>query len=360
MGAHLAGEGRAGFLHLRLDQRVAGFPHQRLSAQFGNTVEQHLTGFDVGDDRGAGVGLQDVAGQQQHQLIAPENAAFAVDRSDPIAVAVEGDAQIASLAAYGVDQLLQVLGDRRVRMVRREGAVDLRVQQDVFARQACRQRHHGVAGGAVAGIPGDLEIARPLEVAQQPVDIGLLQIDGLFAALTGREAAFGGARAERLDLAAEDAARGEHHLEAVVVRRIVRAGHHDAAVGWELADGVVEQGRRPPADARDPHAGGNQSVHQGGLQFRRGQPAIVADGDVAAARLGDLGAEGAAQRHGVFGGEGLSEDAANVVLAEEGRVEAVGRHAALTPLVDSVLVRAASPRPTPRYWKPACCRRSGS
>ena len=54
VAAHLAGERRAGLLHLRLDQAVAGLPHQRLAAQLGDPVEQRLARLDVGDDRRAG------------------------------------------------------------------------------------------------------------------------------------------------------------------------------------------------------------------------------------------------------------------------------------------------------------------
>ena len=55
VAAHLAGERRAGLLHLRLDQAVAGLPHQRLAAELGDAVEQRLARLDVGDDRRAGL-----------------------------------------------------------------------------------------------------------------------------------------------------------------------------------------------------------------------------------------------------------------------------------------------------------------
>src|SRR5437763_1943048 len=51
VAAHLAGERSAGLLHLRLDQAVAGFPHQRLAAELGDAVEQSLARLHVRDDR---------------------------------------------------------------------------------------------------------------------------------------------------------------------------------------------------------------------------------------------------------------------------------------------------------------------
>ena len=56
-------------------------------------------------------------GEDDQQLVAPDHAALAVDRADPVAVAVEGDAEVEALVG---DQLLQVgeIGlDRRVGMV---------------------------------------------------------------------------------------------------------------------------------------------------------------------------------------------------------------------------------------------------
>src|SRR3546814_5730622 len=42
MAAHLTGERAARLLHLRLDQAVAGLPHQGVAAQFDDAVEQRL------------------------------------------------------------------------------------------------------------------------------------------------------------------------------------------------------------------------------------------------------------------------------------------------------------------------------
>ena len=63
------------------------------------------------------------------------------------------------------------------------------------------------------------------------------------------------------------------------------------------------------------------------------QPAIVADTDDFAAALADDGAEGAADRPGIGFGQTLSDDSADVVGAQDRRVE---RHR-----------RAASPGPHP-------------
>jgi hypothetical protein len=106
----------------------------------------------------APVGLQHVARPQDQQLVAPQDAALAVDRADAVAVAVEGDAEVAALLLHLGLQLLEVLGHRRIGMVRREGAVDLLVQDEVRARQLVDHRADRDADRAVAGVPGDLEL----------------------------------------------------------------------------------------------------------------------------------------------------------------------------------------------------------
>ena len=125
VAAHLAGERRAGLLHLRLDQAVPRLPHQRLAPQRSDAVEQNLAGFDIGDDGRAGQGFQHWLGQDQHQLVAPDHPPFAVNRADAVAVAVEGDAEVELLVGDELLKVGEVLLDRRIGVVVGEGAVDL-------------------------------------------------------------------------------------------------------------------------------------------------------------------------------------------------------------------------------------------
>ena len=59
----------------------------------------------------------------------------------------------------------------------------------------------------------------------------------------------GRALAELLDVLAEEGAVLQHHLEAVVIGRVVAAGDHDAAVDVEHGLGIIKHRRRPEADA---------------------------------------------------------------------------------------------------------------
>ena len=102
VAGHLARQRRVGFLHLRLDEAVAGLPHHRVAAQFAHAVEQRLAGLHIGDDRRTGQLAQHRLGQDRQELIAPDDAALAVDRADPVAVAVERQPEIELLFGFCV------------------------------------------------------------------------------------------------------------------------------------------------------------------------------------------------------------------------------------------------------------------
>ena len=78
---------------------------------------------------------QHFAGEQGHELIAPEDLAGPVHDSDAVAIAIEGDAEIAALGPHGIDQLRQVLRHRGIRMVGGKSSVDRSVQQNVTTRE---------------------------------------------------------------------------------------------------------------------------------------------------------------------------------------------------------------------------------
>src|SRR5437879_3403792 len=109
MAAHLAGQQRAGLFDFLFDVRVAGLAHDRLAAQALNFLEENVASLHVSDDGSAWMALQNVFGEYAEQLIAPNYPACGINRSDSVAIAVEGYANIALFLFYRGDQLLQVL-----------------------------------------------------------------------------------------------------------------------------------------------------------------------------------------------------------------------------------------------------------
>ena len=135
VAAHLARQRAVGFLHLHLDQAVAGLPHQRLAAVAFDMIEQRAAGLHIRNNRRACAALQQILRVDHQQLVAPDHAAFTVDRADPVSVTIESDAEIEILLGDHCAQIGQILLDRGIGMMIGEGTIDLRIQNVMFAGQ---------------------------------------------------------------------------------------------------------------------------------------------------------------------------------------------------------------------------------
>jgi hypothetical protein len=147
------------------------------------------------------------------------------------------------------------------------------------------------------------------------------------------------APAHVLDLVPRERVPVDHHLEAVVIRGIVAAGHRDAAAAAQMVRGEVGDRRRRHADVDH---GGAGSVHA--LRQRFGQrgarvPAITAERELRRHRT-----QRAADGTHHFRRERAPGNAADVVGAEDfgGQVHGAEKYSSS---------RRASQRPRP--GKPA-------
>src|SRR5437868_3546780 len=152
---------------------MPGGRHDGASTRACDLVEQYLARLYIGKDRRARMPAQHIARQHHHQLIAPQDPALRVDDPDAVAVAVEGNAEIAALARHRLLQLNQILRDRRIGMMGWKSTVDRLVQQDVPAGQTRGELLDDVAGRAVSGVPRDGQHPLAMIVARQPRDIFL-------------------------------------------------------------------------------------------------------------------------------------------------------------------------------------------
>ena len=221
-----------------------------------------------------------------------------------------------------------------------KAAVDVGEQQLVPARQAGGHGLERLAGGAVAGIPHHVERPARAKIAHQPVDIGIQQ--GRLAARTLRvgEGAFGRELAQLLDLRAVQRLLAEHHLEAVVARRVVRAGDLQAAVGREMVHREIHHRGRAATDPKDLDAAALQTVRQGLGELGRAQAAIESEADPTTAPGPQHGRIGPAQRMRIRRRQRLADDPADVVLAQDRRIEDVAggvAHAGSFSIAQTVL-----------------------
>src|SRR5690606_28065215 len=107
VAAHLAGERRAGLAQLRLDQRVPGPPHERLAAMLAHVLRDIAAALHVVDDLRAGDPRQDVL-REEHQLpVGIDDLPVLDDDPEPVAVAVEGQANLRVRLAQAANEVLE-------------------------------------------------------------------------------------------------------------------------------------------------------------------------------------------------------------------------------------------------------------
>ncbi len=296
---------------------MAGAAHQRLAATSFNFLEEDAAGLYIGDDRRPRPLGEDRASEDDEKLVAPDHPSLAIDYADAVAVAVKGYAEIAPVLGDGSLQVAQVLLDGRIRMVRREGAVDSLVDNDMTARQAVAELAQHGAGSTITRIPGDSQLLAGPHITSEPVDIGFRDMFILDAATTDGEVIGADHAPERLDILAEESAMRLHHLDAVVLWRVMRAGDHHPATGVEVMRREVEHRRRAEADAIDVRPGRGKTLDEGRLERGRAEASVITDGNRTSAVANDQCTEGPPDRAHVLQLQCFANDAADVVFAED-------------------------------------------
>ena len=133
----------------------------------------------------------------------------------------------------------------------REIAVDFAEEFLHRAAESAIEIGRGSAGDAVAAVDGDFHRSCELDAADDVFEI--FGGDVFFAIAAGAAGKFAGlgACAQRRDGVTGKRFAGQHDLDAVVLRRVVRTGEHGARHGVEVVGGEVEHRRADAADVDD-------------------------------------------------------------------------------------------------------------
>ena len=201
----------------------------------GNMIEQRAAGLDIGNDRRPLAAREKVFRIDHQQLVAPDHAAFPVDRADPVAIAIESHAEVERLPGDKFAQVGKILFDRGIRVMIGKFAVDLRKEKVVFARQARSELFERGPGGTIARVPADLEPGQcrsvdPIECCKHAIDIGIEHVAILVRARTVGPFSCRPSPAQFLDIGSEERTPLENHLEAIVIGGIMAAGYLDSAI----------------------------------------------------------------------------------------------------------------------------------
>src|SRR5438132_900345 len=114
---------------------MASLPHYRSPSVPLDVIVEALGGLDLRDDSAPGAGGKNVAGIHNHQAIAPENIPLFIHGPDPVRIAVIANPHIRPGFFHGLDQVLEILHNSRVRMMVGEPAVQL-------AEESCHPAAH--------------------------------------------------------------------------------------------------------------------------------------------------------------------------------------------------------------------------
>ena len=202
-------------------------------------------------------------------------------------------------------------------MVMREVAIDFAEKLGHVATEPTKQRWCERAGDAVAAVDRYLHRARERDIARDAVEVRGGDVPAAVAPGAGTERTGFDAHLQSLDVVARECVAGDHHLEPVVVRRIVAAGHYDAALCLELVRREIAHRRRDHPDVDHVRSARPDPVGKGAAKLRPGKPAVAGDDDSVATaiereraqRLADTAHDRRRQR--------LADDAADVVGLED-------------------------------------------
>ena len=147
---------------------MAGLPEVDLDAvgaQRGVGGEQPGR-FDVDDEGRVRVQLREVARQHDADLVGEDLVALVVDHAAAVAVAVEAERDVGASLRDRRRHRVQHLHVFGVRIVAREGEVEIAVERDDLDAERAQELGREGAGGAVAAGGDDLELAARASAAR--------------------------------------------------------------------------------------------------------------------------------------------------------------------------------------------------
>ena len=194
-----------------------------------------------------------------------------------------------------MDQVAQVFGFARVRVVVGEITVDLAEQLDDLAADGAQYLRRAGPGHTVARIDHDAHGPRQAYVGDDAIGIGLIHRHRQHAATALQLPVFVlHHAAQALNFFAVNSASVHHHLETVVVARVVAAGDLYAAAAQGVC-GEIQLRRGDHADINHLHARVYQALYQCLRQRGAAEPPIAPDGNLCLPAGHGLCAETAAQ-----------------------------------------------------------------
>ena len=183
-------------------------------------------------------------------------------------------------------------------MMVRKPAVDLAEQFAHRAPHAAVQFGGERPWNSVAAVDDDSHRPRQLHIAENALQIALANIHLAVSAVAGCEYFAFDALPQLLDGLTGKRLAGDHHLQSVVVRRIVTAGDHDAGAGLQFVRREIQHGRGHTSDVDHVDAASLQATTERLGQVGAGKASVASDDHLGLGEGASLRADGAPDQLG--------------------------------------------------------------
>ena len=214
-------------------------------------------------------------------------------------------------------QVAQVLGLARIGVVVGEMAVDIAEEFDHLAAQGPKNGRGRGTGHAIARIDHDFQGAGQSDVPHDAVAVRGLHVGAGLLPPRAQVPIFGlDDAAQALDFVAMNGSAIEHHLEPVVVFRVVAARDLDAALALR-AGGKIKLGGGDHAHVDDPDPRLHQALDERRLQRRSAQATVAPHRHHLLALSAGMGAKGTPERTGKIGVQAGRNHAPDVIGFEQ-------------------------------------------
>src|SRR6267154_6893392 len=199
-------------------------------------------------------------------------------------------------------------------------AVYLAVDLQHFATESAVELARSGSCDAVAAVDGNFHGTRKPHVRSDAIQIGLADLDAAVQSGTAGELARLDPPPQLLDVLAGKGRSREHHLQSVVLGRIMAARDRDCAAAAQFVRCEIGHRGCEHPDLRHVHAACADALHQRSSEVRPGEPSVAAHCDLrpagAAGALEKLAAERLSDQSHGSGRKRLPDHAADVVGLE--------------------------------------------
>src|SRR5262249_1047610 len=130
-----------------------------------------LGAFHFKNDGAFRTALQNVAGKQDQNLIAPQNRSVLINDSQAIGISIKREADLRLFLTNGCDEVLEILRHSRIRMMIWKSAIRSAIKFGNFTSKRVKQLRRNERSGSVACIDYRLHRTRNLNSLPNEIDV---------------------------------------------------------------------------------------------------------------------------------------------------------------------------------------------